>query len=130
MLALYKHCSKKRTHTCIEGEISYSFKHLECLQLHCFCFFGVPSFISKLGLDLGMGDSDFLKKLRVSSLRQKTRCLSFYMMNAFVKCTVKVDISKAIHSNNETKPSIQTCQSVMIDTEILNIIFIVILLKK
>lgn len=34
--------------------LTYNFKHRECLQLHCFCFFGVPP-----GRDIG---SVFLKK--------------------------------------------------------------------
>ncbi|WVZ25782.1 hypothetical protein V8G54_004326, partial [Vigna mungo] len=38
---------------------TYSFKHFECLQLHCFCFLGVASLISKPGLGLDFGDSGF-----------------------------------------------------------------------
>lgn len=45
----------------IETLGTYNFRHLECLQLHCFCFLGVPSFAS-LGLDLDFGDSGFLTK--------------------------------------------------------------------
>ena len=41
---------------------TYSFRHLECLQLHCFCFFGVPSFTSTLVLARTLGDSGFLNK--------------------------------------------------------------------
>lgn len=41
---------------------TYSFKQRECLQLHCFCFLGVPSFASTLGLGLDFGDSGFLRK--------------------------------------------------------------------
>jgi len=41
---------------------TYSFKHFECLQLHCFCFLGVASLTSKPGLGLDFGDSGFLSK--------------------------------------------------------------------
>lgn len=50
----------------------YNFKHFECLQLHCFCFFGVPSFTSKLGLGLDFGDSGFLRKVVSSIAIRKT----------------------------------------------------------
>jgi hypothetical protein len=42
---------------------AHSFKHFECLQLHCFCFFGVASFVSKLDLDFDFGDSGFLNQI-------------------------------------------------------------------
>lgn len=47
--------------TNVETLCTYNFRHLECLQLHCFCFLGVPSFAS-LDLDLDFGDSGFLKQ--------------------------------------------------------------------
>lgn len=45
---------------------TYSFKHRECLQLHCLCFLGVPSFTSAFGLGLAFGDSGFLELKRHS----------------------------------------------------------------
>lgn len=52
---------------------TYNFKHRECLQLHCFCFFGVPSFISELGLGLDFGESGFLQKESVWSYQDLER---------------------------------------------------------
>lgn len=49
---------------------TYNFRHRECLQLHCFCFFGVPSFTSELGFGLDFGESGFLQKER-AGLYQK-----------------------------------------------------------
>lgn len=41
---------------------TYNFKHREFLQLHCFGFFGVPSFASIFGRGHDLGDSGLLDK--------------------------------------------------------------------
>ena len=40
---------------------TYSFKHLECLQLQFFFLVGVPSFTSNIDLGRDFGDSGFLE---------------------------------------------------------------------
>lgn len=58
---------------------AHSFKHFECLQLHCFCFFGVASFASELGLDFDFGDSGFLNQININwELQKGILLLAFY----------------------------------------------------
>jgi hypothetical protein len=67
-ISLYKHInSSVEQHTILYQEsikrsCTYNFKHRECLQLHCFCFFGVASLTSELDLGLDFGESGFLQK--------------------------------------------------------------------
>lgn len=65
ILPIYKNKVHNNSSTIYQQKIrqvTYSFKHFECLQLHCFCFFGVLSFTSYIGRARDRGDSGLLEK--------------------------------------------------------------------
>ena len=78
---------------------TYNFKHFECLQLHCFGFFGVLSFTSTFVLDRALGDSSFLKKERERTFQSVERIelqiferLSITFLNYLYQCMSILEI--------------------------------------